>query len=389
MQPLVGSLMQDHNRCSAEVTSDGTSAVALSVNNTTPGSVARLSRIATIAGLLLFASLLSSCTGCGGFSAQSIKAADVFSNKAETWTFKNGYGDLTWIDVLPVDESHTVWHYTKETKEQIALRLFGLAFNALATNQQDAVNAIWGRAYWNPTIKDAGLYFDLERTADGSWYSTGGRIIMPQGCPWAVPWCAGPVDVTYTVPSDPGMPRPYLILADSGVTDLTTYPNPDPGTLWQTLMYMEDGMLLSDQREGPCLHEKWYFAVGQGLVKVVPLDDGDCKGLDPKLTMERIDFQVFSRRNANPSTLWQTHVEESPLVSEQREGPWCTFPEAPSPDHRRGISAQPTKSTKRRLFSYCRGPGLVSHKAVTSRPPLSFLAQARSTPNNQHGGVAQ
>jgi len=57
---------------------------------------------------------------------------------------------------------------------------------------------------------------------------------------------------------------------------------------WQTNMYVENGFLVSEQWEGPCVHEKWWFKPGVGLWKVAPLDEGNCQPLDPMLTMERV-----------------------------------------------------------------------------------------------------
>ncbi|MFL6314819.1 MAG: hypothetical protein ACJ71W_22160 [Terriglobales bacterium] len=216
---------------------------------------------------------LSLLVGCGGATSPltsqlqptatptptPITAAEVFSNHAETWEFKNGYGDLTWIDVAPQPDGSTVWHYTKNA----------------------------ARAYWMPDGIDAEDYFDLEQDATGAWYSTGGRIIAPFGFPWDVTHT--PQDFTYATEGIAGHPRPYLILADSGITDDTIFPDITAETRWKTMMYVEKGMLISEQWEGPCIHEKWYFAIGRGLVKVIPFDQGSCNGTDPLLTMERIN----------------------------------------------------------------------------------------------------
>jgi hypothetical protein len=184
-----------------------------------------------------------------------IAASQVFSNQAETWSFKNAYGDLSWIQVSPQPDGSTVWHFTKNNC----------------------------RAWWTPGACSAELYFNLS-LIDGKWYSTGGHILFPFGAPWD----STPLDLVYQVFSDPGMPRPYLIIADSGTSVDTTFPDPNPGTRWKTSMYVEDGELISEQWEGPCVHEKWHFAVGKGLVKVEPLDLGSCVPADPNLVMTRI-----------------------------------------------------------------------------------------------------
>jgi hypothetical protein len=193
-------------------------------------------------------------------NTDTITAAQVFSNKAETWEFKNGYGDLTWIDVAPQADGSTIWHYTKNA----------------------------ARAYWMEGGKDAEIYFSLAQDSTGAWYSTGGHIIAPFGFPWDATHT--PQDFTYTADSIPGHPRPYLILADSGTTDDTVFPGDGVAdNRWKTSMYIENGLLVSEQWEGPCIHEKWYFAIGRGLVKVIPYDNGSCTGLDPLLTMEKVN----------------------------------------------------------------------------------------------------
>lgn len=215
-----------------------------------------------ITAVSLFAITL--LVACGGLPAEhptpdvKILAAQVFSNHAETWDFRNGYGDLTWIDVEPQSDGSTVWHYHK--------------------------NAC--RAYWMLNGCEAELWFKLS-LFDGRWYSTGGHISAPYGFPWDSTHT--PQDFEYAVTGDPGMPRPYLILADSGTVDDTTFPDFDAHTHWLTRMYVENGELISEQWEGPCVHEKWHFAIGHGLVKVEPLDDGSCVPADPRLIMTRIN----------------------------------------------------------------------------------------------------
>jgi hypothetical protein len=133
----------------------------------------------------------------------------------------------------------------------------------------------------------ATIDFFLERDSSGAWYSTGGHIVAPFGFPWDATHT--PQDFTYTTVGIQGHPRPYLILADSGITDDTVFPDITAETRWKTMTYTENGMLVSEQWEGPCIHEKWYFAIGRGLVKVIPFDNGGCSTLDPLETMERVN----------------------------------------------------------------------------------------------------
>jgi hypothetical protein len=215
--------------------------------------------------------LLFVIVGCGGNSPQltpasnneTITAAQVFSNIAETWTFQNGYGDLTWIDVTPVDDSHTIWHYRKNAD----------------------------RAYWMPNGQSAELYFFIERDASGTWYSPGFHVIAPFGYPWDATHT--PQDVTITNSTTPGLPRPYLILGDSGTGVSTSFSDfGTPNTAWITKMYVNNGFLVSEQWEGSCptqTHERWWFKPGHGLWKVEPITQGNCFiPTDPQLIMVRV-----------------------------------------------------------------------------------------------------
>ena len=225
------------------------------------------------------AALMCALAGCGGSVKQAkiptpsptptptITAAQVFSNKAETWTFENGYGDTTTIEILPQNDGSSVWHYLKNAD----------------------------RAYWQPGIASE-LFFRIELDHN-QWYSPDFRVLFPQGCPYS--WCGTPpIDMTFVNTTDPGKPRPYLIIADSGTTLDTSFNDfGTPNTRWKTLGYVENvttlfysgPALVSEQWEGLCTHEKWYFAPGLGLIEVIPFDGGDCKGLDPLLTMERVN----------------------------------------------------------------------------------------------------
>ena len=223
-----------------------------------------------------FLTLLICLVGCGGNfnqpvsavsrNGEPITATSVFSNVAETWTFQNGFGDISWIDVIPVDENHTVWHYRKNAD----------------------------RAYWAPNVAGAELYFFLEKDSSGAWYSTGGHILMPQGCSWCLPDIHAPVDFTYSVAGVPGHPRPYLILADSGTSVDTIFPDAGvENARWATKMYtmahLQEWFLVSEQWELSCGHERWWFKPGRGLWYVEPLDQGACVNVDPQLNMTRID----------------------------------------------------------------------------------------------------
>lgn len=228
----------------------------------------------TLAFFLLTISAILS--GCGGrpVAPHVLTAADIFSNKAETWTFQNSYGDITTIEVTPVDANHSTWHYTKTTD----------------------------RAYWQAGVPQAEVWFDLERDSSGNWYSTGGVVNEPLGAFGSAPV----VDMRYAVSTKAGQQRPYLILphsADFAYQTLfdDTVPGENgalvtfPDMQWKTSSYMEfvstpvyTGMAyVSDQWEGACVHEKWWLAPNVGLVKVAPMYCGG-PSADPKVTMVRI-----------------------------------------------------------------------------------------------------
>jgi hypothetical protein len=247
------------------------------------------------ASLLSLALFMSFTLGCGGQSRRLpidgtgdpaptptpavITAAQVFSNTAQTLVFQNGYGDITTVEIIPVDANHSTWHYTKTET----------------------------RAYWAPGVAQAELFFDLERDATSAWYSTGGIMNEPLGGP--NPQFPNPVIMQrYPVPQTAGQARPYLILPsatgfsyETTFTDTIPIGNGEfvtfPGTHWKASSYMEfvttpmfTGMAyVSDQWEGPCIHEKWWFAPGIGMVKVAPILEGVCSpSTDTNLVMVRI-----------------------------------------------------------------------------------------------------
>lgn len=233
-----------------------------------------LSKIALCAAVLM---LVSACGGqiprlphdgsTDPASPSIITSDQVFSNVAQTWTFKDGFGCELTIEIMPVDANHSVWHYKK----------------------------ICDSSYWAIGVRSAELRFNLERDTAGNWYSTGGTVNFPFGCPW----CAGPVlNTAYPVNTLPGQQRPYLILAAStGFSYSTIFDDvtpiatgvlyTQPNAIWSLSASNVNGEYISDQREGSCVHERWHFAAGRGLVKIEPLDSGNCLGLDPRLTMVR------------------------------------------------------------------------------------------------------
>lgn len=257
----------------------------------------------TLALSLLSILLISGCGGnMAAFTVQqqdapqvTIKAADVFTpHVGDVWTFRNNYGDTTKITWEAVPASNYLpagsitSHYTKDAC----------------------------RAYWLENVCGAEILFVLSPQSDGSWISKMSLFNFPDQIP---DWNPAGVRVSSSdYEAVPGMPTPYLIVPVSGQTgkvdsvvtayrrwdEMNTFDydsivsgSPAAEVTWRTDSYVENvstpvysgPALVSEQWEGPCTHEKWYFAPGHGLVKVIPLDQGNCAGADLNLTMLRID----------------------------------------------------------------------------------------------------
>jgi len=220
--------------------------------------------------------------------APTLAANQVFSNVSQTWVFTSQCQNLnsdgtrgpvvtahTYVEVMPVDSTHTTWHYTKDQP----------------------------CAYWMPDGISAELYFYLEQDSTGAWYSTGGHIIAPYGYPWDS--THAPQDFTYTLAIDPPRPRPYLIIpAQSGANTVvmkTTFADTQgPNTPWETdsltasisTPVYTGWSMESHQIEGDCnpscADEAWFFAAnGMGMVQVTVYNTGS--GLLPvPIVLKRI-----------------------------------------------------------------------------------------------------
>jgi hypothetical protein len=170
-------------------------------------------------------------------------------------------------------------------------------------------------AYWAIGACDAETWFVLSPVADGSWIAAASLINFPTELP---AWVGGHHLTTQDYVTPEGSPTPYLIVPagavagkmDSRVTSYLRYDGYDELTynsvvsatataqvFWRTDSYLESvttpvysgPALVSEQWEGTCGHEKWYFAPGLGLVKVVSLNDGSgCVATDPALSMSRV-----------------------------------------------------------------------------------------------------
>jgi hypothetical protein len=261
-------------------------------------------RIPRIAPLLAATLLITGCAGrkarAGPVAApMTITSAEVFnlSMIGQTWVFENGYGEQSAIEVQTapacvagVCGENVVFHYTKSAC----------------------------RAYWQPDICGAELWFTLHREADGSWRDLSSKIIFPAGCPYdlCLPHDARVV-LTQNVLPIPGRPLPYTIIPARGssaehetvrteykshwqrgvLTDAPVTPDyPVRNVKWSTAAWVETvttpltgkdpvNCLVSHQIEDK-VEEHWCFAPGLGLVSVVPVRAN--KPLDPRLAMKRI-----------------------------------------------------------------------------------------------------
>lgn len=229
---------------------------------------------------VFLAALICVITGCGGSPTtpaplETLTSDEVFSNTPQLWEFTSQCQNLqpdgtrgplveahTWVEVMPVDSTHTIWHYTKDQP----------------------------CAYWMPDGIDAEIYFALEKDSTGAWYSTGGHIIAPHGFPWDSTHT--PQDLIYTVTGNPNMPRPYLIIpAQSSGTEvavITTFPDVQgPDTPWETdsltvltsIPVYTGAAMRSHQKEGDCkpgcADEEWLMAKNKkGMVKITVNNNG-------------------------------------------------------------------------------------------------------------------
>ena len=248
--------------------------------------------------------LLVVIAGSGGDSPASapvtITAGQVFSASmiGQTWTFQNGFGDISTIDIQAAafceagicDGKSVVMHFAKKVC----------------------------RSYWQPGVCGAELWFVIHLEADGSYRAIASKVKFPQGCPYSlcVPFTA-PTLTTQNPQPIAGMPLPYTVIPAMGTEGQSTTVKTAYTSFWQTGVLTDDAVtpnfpvtrvpwsttsgvqqvttpmtgtvkaLVSEQREG-LVHEIWYAVPGVGFVEFAALDFGNGKGLNPLLTMKRI-----------------------------------------------------------------------------------------------------
>lgn len=228
-----------------------------------------------------------------------MSAQQVFTNTPQTWAFMSQCQNMqkdgtlgpwiiahSWVQVLPQPDSldvdgvtvihNTIWHYTKD--QPCAYWMPNSVF------------------YEDPTKPLSELYFflstDSTYATTGKWYSTGGHIIAPNGFPWDMTVPRPSQDFIYQVgPAPTGMPRPYLILANSGIMLDTEFDDEGSTTSrWSTYMSVDtQNRLVSDQYEGIRGHETWHFGGGAGMVYVEVLNQGQLTNVDPRLNLIRVN----------------------------------------------------------------------------------------------------
>lgn len=244
-------------------------------------------------------------SGCGApmqpkpiSNPQTFTAEQVFNTSmiGQTWTFQNGYGDITMVEVqsAPFDAAgthgtHIILHFVKTAD----------------------------RAYWGVNIPQAEDHFLMFQNPDGSWRGVADIPTLPQSCPW----CSGHTLETLNPRPVPGLPLPYMIVPASitegqvisnptqyemwqlwdinTIDDIVNPPTPSEqgsdmgGVNWNTEFSIEDvstpaytGLaVVSHQFEG-CNEEKWYFAPNIGLVEIIPI--ANCIPFDVNIIIKRI-----------------------------------------------------------------------------------------------------
>ncbi len=271
--------------------------------------------------------LLLCLIGCGGSVAPrststtqpqttplTISAESVFDPSfiGQDWEFSNGYGETNHILIenpqalARTNADGSITQITWTDTSSVAGRTGTTIVMHFAKKSAD-------RTYWGMGIHGAELWFPIHIEADNSGRSTSSVINMPFGCPWCVPDVTTPFLSTFqVVDTDPGMPLPYLItpptvtigdhfinetrLCSGGPAELTfdnvippqSICGPNDGGYWRTDFYIAQvetpvysgPAIVSDQFEGVCGHERWYFAPPQrtqrgdfkgGLVKIESL----------------------------------------------------------------------------------------------------------------------
>lgn len=200
----------------------------------------------------------------------------------QTWTFQNGFGATNTFEIQAAppnagcrDGNNLVMHMTKTT----------------------------ANTYWQFGADHAENWFVLNQNTDGSWRSTASLVNMPLGSLFSGPL----VFSSDVIDNQVGMPMPYMIAppdtstpdhfinetrsASTGVPGLSFVCNISPdqpltgptgGQYWRTDFYLAQAVtpvysgpaIVSDQFEGICGHERWYFAPGLGIVEIESLNDG-------------------------------------------------------------------------------------------------------------------
>lgn len=254
----------------------------------------------------------------------------------QTWLFTNGYGDICTIAIEspgPVHRNNPDGSMLDVTWTDPNQFVAGRGGNNLVMHETKN-NA----RCWNGLLFDMEVWFPLHQNPDGSWRSTAVLADMPHGCPWCGANGAPTTDHVFftsdAIDNQPGMAFPYMIAPpttktgdhfifesrvnstfdllltfDNRIPDGTPLTGPTGGEYFRTDFYIENvstpvysgPAIVSDQFEGPCGHEKWYFAPGKGIVRIETLTDGGeiknnpiCVNAapgthDPLLAIERIN----------------------------------------------------------------------------------------------------
>lgn len=259
--------------------------------------------ILTVSKILCIIALCIAAASCGGQAGRpmpidtpmprptptpTISAASVLNMGmiGQTWTFQNSLGSISTFDIEAVPDNtgcrsgnNLAIHMTKTTPN----------------------------TYWQFGADQAEIWFVLHQNDDNSWRSTASLINMPLGSPFSGPL----IFSSDVIDNQPGMPAPYMIAppntasgqhftyetrssatASVGLSYVCNIPSGQAltgttdGEYWRTDFYFgaattpaySGPVVISEQFEGICGHELWYFAPGLGIVEIdSPNDGGEIK----------------------------------------------------------------------------------------------------------------
>lgn len=260
--------------------------------------------------------------GCGGQATQAPIKAPVVNNTTSipSWICKNcpppiatQPGMNTYFNSLMIGQ---IWTFQDSAGRLTFYNLKQVPPSNYYPNGSINMNITKNdpNTYWLIGVPDASIDFILTPMADSSYQSLGWVLYFPTTVPSWLPCHASPCSEEAQPPA--GSATPYLIVPPASLklnqplTTETSYNRwdstginldsfisgaPSAKVYWKTIFSLRsDGYAVSEQWEGDCGHEVWYFKAGLGLVRVESPNDGHgvvgvtCPGNDPSTTINRI-----------------------------------------------------------------------------------------------------